>query len=747
MRKRFSCWVLAAALLMGLTGYAMVAGEPPVSAIPMQDMRLSNTSLVLADPVGVAIGAELQAEDRLAAESDRLRLYLDEASLSIKVQDKSNGYIWSSAVPQDRMQSLNLEWQRIAASLLVAEYINASGSISRSPLRHSNARAPRIEYTDAGFRANVEFHEAQIEVTVYVELTEAGLMVRIPDEHIVQNGDSILHKLHIMPFFGASKADDIPGYVFVPDGSGALIRFQKPRRYMSSFTSRVYGPDHAIRRPPAITTAVHETGRMMVHLPLFGIAHGGRQNAFLAVAGSGDAFMEIEASPAGATTEFTWACAKFLYRSQYLQPTSKAGGGFTALQPDTNTVNASMEYIFLSGEDADYVGMARAYRERLKQEGVLTAKAAEGPIKLRLEALMAEPAKGLLSNRIQVMTRIRDVSGWVDELSESGVLAMTVVLWGFERGGVSGHTLNSFAVDKGVGTAKEIELLYHKLKQAQNDLVLRKEIFSGYEGQMHRSGLAFHLDGGLIEWLDATKPLFQRTYYNGADVMRSYADSYERNPFFMRNIAISGLPSNLFSDYRRNRTIRRNDMIGEVQQILETAGGHTGSMPLYTPNAYAFKYADAVYDVPMHASSFIFQSDTVPFIQIVLSGSIAYYAPPMNFGTNTIEEILRLIDYGAYPSYVLTQEYSSRLASTNLSHIYSSRYNDLKPYILNSYLAVSDILTRVKGKSIDKRIIPKDGIVIVGYEGGVEILINYTGQSFMYRGQRFEPLSARIVEE
>ena len=747
MQKRFSCWVLTAALLMGLTGYAMVASESPADEAPMKNIGLSNTSLVSADPTGVAEGAKLQAEDRLAAESDRLRLYLDEASLNIKVEDKSNGYIWSSAIPRDRMQSLNLEWQRIAASLLVAEYISASGAISRSPLLHSNARAPRIEYTDMGFRANVEFHEAQIEAAVYVELTDAGLMVRVPDEHIVHNGSNILHKLHIMPFFGASQSDGIPGYVFVPDGSGALIRFQKPRAYMSSFSSRVYGQDHAVRRPAAITSAVHETGRMMVHLPLFGIAHGGRQNAFLAVAVSGDAFMEIEASPAGATTEFTWACAKFIYRSQYLQPTSKAGGGFTALQPETNTVNAGMEYIFLSGEDADYVGMAKAYRERLRQEGVLTAKGANGPIKLRLEALMAEPAKGLLSNRTQVMTRISDVSRWVDELSGSGVSAMSVVLWGFERGGVNGHTLNSFAVDKGVGKAKEIELLYHKLKQAQSDLVLRKEIFSGYEGQMHRSGLAFHMDGGLIDWLDVTKPLFQRTFYNGVDAMRSYVDSYERNPYFMRNIALSGLSTQLFSDYRRNRTIHRNDMIDEIQTILETAGRHTGWMPLYTPNAYALKYADAVYDVPMHTSRFIYQTDTVPFIQIVLSGSIAYFAPAMNFGTNTVEEILRHIDFGAYPSYVLTQEYSSKLASTNLNNIYSSRYDDLKPYIINSYLAINDILKSVQGKSIEKRIIPEDGIVIVGYEGGTEIVINYTGQGFIHRGQRVEPLSAQIVKE
>lgn len=731
MRERVKIIFILALLVVFIIFYSVSADISAIDRNTEQNRTHFNTKLIPADPVGTASGAELTPSDELIAENENLKLFFDKESMVVKVQDRSNGYVWSSAIEQTDMYGLNMKWQRIATSLLVAEYFNPAGTINSSPLRHNDARTPEIELTDNGFKANVEFREAQIELDVYVELSQKGLHVRIPDESIIELGDNVLHKIQVMPFFGASREDVIPGYVFIPDGSGALIRFAKARNYLSSFTRRVYGEDYAVQRATTVTPDTFEVNNTILQFPVYGIAHGGHQNAFIAIAKSGEAYMEIEASAAGATTNFTWAGAKFIYRSQYSQPTSKLGGGFTALQPEPNTVNAEIVYKFLSGKDADYVGMARLYREMLIQNGKLAKRVnSTEPPGIRLEVLMAETARGILSNRIQVMTRAENVLKWIEQLNNAGIKNKSVVLWGFETGGASGHRLDSFSIDRSVGGIDELKLLSEKINAAGGSLILRKNIVSGYEHQINKAGLARHIDGGLIDVLDVSKILFQRKFYNSIGSKTAFADKLSRNPDFMRNLALYDISSHLYSDYDRNAPISRSGMIVEISNVFESISKNTELMALYRPNAYAIPYAEAVFDVPMHNSQYAFQTDTVPFMQIVLSGYVDYFAPFMNLGANTVTDKLRLIDFGAYPSYILTNEYPNRLAETNLSHIYSSRYEDWKPYIIETYNYVSDILSRVRGKSIYRRTVPEDGIVLVEYEGGTTILINYTDDSY-----------------
>ncbi|MBM7581578.1 hypothetical protein JOD02_000401 [Caldicoprobacter guelmensis] len=701
----------------------------------------------MADPGGMARGADITSQDVLIASNDRLELYLNEKDLIVKVKDKSNGYVWSSAAPKDKMQSLNFEWQRIATSLLTVEYINPSGSISRSPLKHSNAKKPKISIDKNGFSAEVEFYEAKIALTVRVELTDLGIKVTVPDESIVEKGKNILHKLYIMPFFGAAYRDEFPGYVLIPDGCGALIRFSKPRPYISSYVERIYGPDLGMKRPPVKTSITRQTDKERLTMPVFGVAHGGKQNAFLAVITSGEPYAEINVNPANSIIDYTWVCAAFIYREQYIQPISKTGGSvFTALQPHKNAVNATIEYIFLSGEDADYVGMAKAYRQKLYKEGILTKSTAEGShIKLLIEALMAEPYKGFIGNRLGVMTRLVDVERWIRELYDEGINSMSVVLWGYEKGGVNGHRLTETAVDPAVGSLKDVKRLSDYLNSNNGELLLKKEIFSGYEHQIDKSKLAYHIDGGVIEKIDATMPMFQRTYYQSMRGVREVLDSLEKYPYFMKNIAFSGLASNLFSDFKRGNVTLRHQIEKQIDEMFKMSSDSLNEIAVYDPNIYAVKYANKIFDVPMQHSQFAFETDMVPFMQIVLSGSKEYYAPPLNFGVNSIDDVLRLIDYGAYPSYVLTEEYSNKLASTNLNYIYSSRYNDWKDYIIATYKMVDNILSKVKGKAITKRTVPENGIVLVEYEDGTTIAINYTDKDWKYNNEIVEGKSARII--
>ena len=74
----------------------------------------------------------------------------------------------------------------------------------------------------------------------------------------------------------------------------------------------------------------------------------------------------------------------------------------------------------------------------------------------------------------------------------------------------------------------------------------------------------------------------------------------------------------------------------------------------------------------MFTSQYLIQTDTVPFLQIVLSGSMEVYATYANFSFYTETDILRMIDYNVYPSFILTHDPSYELISTNSSNFYST---------------------------------------------------------------------------
>src|SRR5690606_38120224 len=111
--------------------------------------------------------------------------------------------------------------------------------------------------------------------------------------------------------------------------------------------------------------------------------------------------------------------------------------------------------------------------------------------------------------------------------------------------------------------------------------------FSGYENQIDKSRLTYHIDGGVREKVDTTKPMFQIMYYQNLRGMRAAIDKYAKYPEFMRNIAISGVSTNLFSDFKRNNIILRDQMKEEIEEILALAKDSFNKLVLYDPNIYA----------------------------------------------------------------------------------------------------------------------------------------------------------------
>jgi hypothetical protein len=163
------------------------------------------------------------------------------------------------------------------------------------------------------------------------------------------------------------------------------------------------------------------------------------------------------------------------------------------------------------------------------------------------------------------------------------------------------------------------------------------------------------------------------------------------------------------------------------------------------PDAYLYKYLNDYYDAPITSSELIFIDETIPLVSLVLSGYADLYSPYMNFSSNDTDSMLRLIEFGIYPSFVLTGESTYDLKQTASNDVYTSEYKYLKDRIDFYYSNINQTLSEVLGSEmVDHRII-EPGLVRVEYSNGKKILINYNNTDRTYEDVKIKPKGVVIL--
>jgi len=183
---------------------------------------IPDSELQSAFPDKGEAGAKLSSDYRKVAENDRLELWLKEQSLSIQVKDKRSGYMWSSEIIDTES---NESWKNFMASGLSLEYFEESKpNATRTDLVSQTNKSIAFETLEKGFKAIIRLNDLKIGMELHVSLEGDQLVVRIPQQSIVEGNKTKLGSVYVYPFLGATKAGDVEGYMFIPDGSGALIQ-------------------------------------------------------------------------------------------------------------------------------------------------------------------------------------------------------------------------------------------------------------------------------------------------------------------------------------------------------------------------------------------------------------------------------------------------------------------------------------------------------------------------------------------
>lgn len=662
-------------------------------------------------------------------ENEHLEIWFKEDIASLRVVDKRSGYVWGS-LQGDTHEDLNDSLAAMANSICTVEYYDENGSDDRLSLSDNNVYA-EYQWSDNELLCSFYADDIGLGLTFTMKLEGTDIEFEVVKGSVKESNSALIKSLYFMPFLGCVNEDEKSGYMFIPDGSGALIRYTKSASYVSPFEKKVYGMDYGIDTEAETYNIL--SGRPndfavetpIVSYPVFGMVHGAGKNAVFAEILSGMDYAVIRACPAGFTTDFNWVTARFDYRQKYVQPTGQEGQGVEGPQPNANSMLPKISFSFLTGDDANYSGMARTYRERLIDRGVLKTERKDNEVPMLINLIGADVKDGFLKMKTTTLTTAEQAKGIISKVNDLGVKNLSVVYSGWKKGGINGTKYNSVSIEKKLGSLADFKELESLVKGNGGRFYLGVNPVTANDKQINISNLSATTLGKEFEVIvrDNDEALFNESYLikplKVADGASKLLNKYDFD-FCFENLA-----TKLYADYSRDRNLTRS----QTKQVFQKVAKLSKNSAFFQPNDYMWESTAEYFNIPMVNSQYLYETDTVPFLQMVLKGSIDYYAPYANLGFYNQDSILKMIEFGAYPSVILMSEDNYALHNTGLEDYFSLQYDSWVNVIEDMYSQISSALSCVEGASMTEHRVISSGVILTVYSNGTQIVINYNSEN------------------
>ncbi len=701
-------------------------GSGNLPAVMAAEQQTEATQL----PGEVESGSSIHGHAFLS-ENEHYRYYLNEEDLSLVVENKENGAFMESSISYDDGRN-NASWMGAMRSAVVMTLISLNDDTLQADLVNDQVSINLTKAAD-GFEAELYWDKYQLGFTLEVMFTEDGLTACIPEASIREDGSAYtIGTVTIYPYMGNSYLDEKEGYLFVPDGNGALVYLNnKEGRFASGYSGMIYGSDTGFVDSEVKTLLWDEYNTIsdaeQVLAPVFGIAHTDDEMAFLGIVEAGQERASIDVMPNGVSVDYNRAYARFVLRKMYTQPTSNnsTSNSLHIAEDDRSHSDLRVRFRFLSGEEASYAGMANSYREYLLENGELAV--AEDPgYRTRIDFLGTERENFLLGTTGVEMTSAEDIREIYADLKTQQVTDLLTVYKGWQKGGLWDLPVKRFAADSAVGGTGAVADL---VKDAEAD---------GIRFYLFDDALRINPDEQNATF-NVVKKVNKRRYEE-----TTYKDVYDTLLYLtptrsqelsgklaqdltghgIGSLALAGVTDHLFTYTYNSVKYTRYETAQHYRELADSLAGQM-NLAMESPFSYLWKDTGAFLDMPLDTSSYILEDAYVPFLSIVLKGVMPVYAEYVNFEANKEAFFLKMIESGSYPSFLITKEDASKLIYTNSNDIYSSQYETYRDMIVSYTEELKAFQERVADATITRHELLEQNVRRVTYSNGVTVLLNY----------------------
>ncbi len=662
-------------------------------------------------------------------------------------------------IRQERLEELVLQYLNEAERRLAEDryFLTGSGIYSRGASKDSPYKKLAAQemyhlfyelghYTydelmadNAEFEIDSDEYPSNLSIVLPIEFTLDGddLKVNIPANKIeVSDEDKPISYLEILPYFLSTQETD--GYMFVPDGSGALINLNNTKLNENQFTARFYGGDKLVN-----TTTYDET-KINMTMPVFGLKTG--DSAVFAIVEQGAEAAKLSAY---INKSYQNEPVSRLALTFYIRERQRTIGGKTATTDyyidkttdDYYNTDFTVRYHYLTGKDADYVGMANYYTKYLEEKGVLTKRQDEEKAPFYVELLGATDKQkyiaGIPYQGTETLTTFKQAQDILINMTNAGVKNIKLIYTGIVNEGMNQRSVEKVSLVSELGG-----------KSAWNSLVfyadsIGAQVFPNIKlqtahttkglGSEEVSYLLSNEKAILHDFEPVQRQVEKNDIYSKYMINPSYLTAYlnkfskSYNSLGVNNLASNDFMTFLPDTYRKKKQVSQTTAKSYVQTGLETISQDRNLM-LFNPIDLAYGYTDYIADLPVKTSELRILDNTIPFMQMVLDGYINYSSTNINKDSIDIaEDVLRAIEGKSSLKFSFVSAEPESLNNTKQNDRFAAQFSVWQYQIGDYYSQYNNFYQKVKNASITNHEILDDaGLTrIVTYSNGVKVYLNY----------------------
>lgn len=578
-------------------------------------------------------------------------------------------------------------------------------------------------------------------ITVRYKLEGGDFVVEVPYEEIRYRANFPITTLTVLPMFGAAGTADT-GYMFVPEGGGAIINFNNQKLTQNAYYANMYGWDYATFR----SEVVNETKNAF---PVFGMAKNG--GSFICVIENGSVYGGIQADISMRYNSYNWVCARYtvLHGDQY-NVSDKTGTLVYMFEKQIPADTITQRYRFV--DSGSYVEMARAYGQYLREKyPELTVAEDNATPPVNIELLGAIDKKvvklGVPVNSTVPTTTFAQGESIIADLLDSGTKNLSVRFSGWMNGGVSQKVLTGVSILNELGGRGGMDRLISAARSKNVPLY-----FDGISCFAYRSGLF----QGFLEQRDAARYTTRErvVIYPYSEVTYKSSDWLE--PFYLvtpvyanrsaanlikalkdRNaygVAFRDIGTLLSGDYNVNDLVTREQVRKMNVETLKSAHEAGQAVMIKEGYDYAVPYADIVTDMDLNGTEYSLLDRSVPFYQIALHSKVSYTGKPINLANDWRTELLLCAEYGAGLNFSFMAEKADILQDTTYSGYFGANYDAWKD---NAKAIISEYQTQMAGLNLQP-IVGHEALTsdvhVTTYENGTRVYVNYGTDDYQVDG-------------
>ncbi len=627
-----------------------------------------------------------------AFSTDSTSLYFDKGSGAVMLSDTETSFAWNSL--PDFLNDF-------AAAFLVK--VLYEDKIIELDSSYNAAKLGKIEFLqiESGIKAVYEFvyEDLRLKMPVDFILRGAYLNVTIDVNTVECESDIKLLSVACLPYMGAIRYDSenidydsLGDYFLVPDGVGGLMHTALE--------------NEAARKTYSVYSKQCNEDVLNAAVGAFGIKQGNKALAVTLTDGVENAFIRVVRSNADNRN------INMIYPEFIVTPVSGQEGKILTGIPYQGKIGVC--YDVTANEDADYNGIAVSVRQALVNADILSA-AATGNV----YPFFVSVTGTFDGSRNELMTSFGQAEDLLNVLKSKGINNINLILEGAFASGVVQDASYGLYLAGAAGGKKDFDLLCsYASMQKLNIFIGVNYLTSGKPNANAKRN-----DGTVAE-RTVNNPFYPVsgdektvTRFIASDKLSS---SSKKLVEFQKKYNIAGFC--LFD--ANGLAIDNSGEYGAYTDFNNALVSNLGALSAQTElmlsgiSLNTVRNSDYVKNFPLYCESEDDYLTAVPFLPIVLHGSLVYSGNAANSYAVPRMHLLKSIEYGAVP-------YFSWVYNENSVYYYENTLNEAVDF----YVKAVKELGGLSDKRITDHFMYENGVYCTCFEGGVRVYVNYNNYS------------------